>query len=159
MDAMSANWRSIRETGVVEITSYTCVDDFGRVFNPPICAGQVHGAVAQGIGQALYEHVVYEPETAQLLTGSLMDYQLARADDLPPLTVSFLEVAPCLTNSMGVKGSGEAGAIAAPAAVINALLDALRPLGVSSIEMPATPQRVWQAIRSASLSHKQNEAR
>ena len=133
------------ETGVVEITRYTVVDDFGRLINPLLVEGQVHGGVAQGIGQALLEHGIYDAEGGQLLTGSLMDYALPRADELPSYSLSFNEV-PCRTNALGVKGCGEAGAIAGPAAVINALVDALKEFGVRHIEMPATPERLWRLI-------------
>jgi carbon-monoxide dehydrogenase large subunit len=111
--------------------------------------GQVQGGVAQGIGQALCEHTVYDPDSGQLLTGTLMDYALPRAAQLPAIDVSFNEIA-CQTNPLGVKGCGEAGAVGACAAVINAIIDALAPLGVTSIDMPATPERVWRAIQAAS---------
>jgi carbon-monoxide dehydrogenase large subunit len=137
------------ETGELELRNYTAVDDFGRVLNPLLCAGQIHGGVAQGIGQALMEGVVYDSENGQLLTGSLLDYGLPRADDMPSINIEFVEDRPCLTNVMGVKGAAEIGAIAAPPAIINALLDALAPLGVRDIDMPATPERVWRAIRQA----------
>ena len=137
------------ETGAVEIRRYLVVDDFGRVINPLLCASQIHGGTAQGIGQALLEHTVYESDSGQLLTGSLMDYCLPRADDLPDIEVTLVEDTPCTTNAMGVKGSGEAGALGAPAAVINALVDALAPFGIRHIDMPATPERVWRAIQDA----------
>ncbi len=136
------------ETGKVAIVRYTVVDDAGRIINPMICEGQVHGGLAQGIGQALLEHVVYDPDSGQNLSASFMDYAMPRAKDLPSFATDFEEV-PCTTNPLGVKGIGEAGAIGTPPAVINALIDALRPLGVSHIEMPATPMRVWEAIRQA----------
>jgi carbon-monoxide dehydrogenase large subunit len=136
------------ETGVVSLLRYTAVDDFGRILNPLLVAGQVHGGVAQGVGQALYERTVYDPESGQLLTGSLMDYALPRAADLPSIDLTFNGV-PCKTNPLGVKGCGEAGAIGACPAVINAVVDALAPLGVRTIDMPATPERVWQAIQVA----------
>ena len=136
------------ETGVVEVQRYVIADDFGRLVNPLLVAGQVHGGTAQGLGQALLEHTVYDRESGQLLSGSLMDYCLPRADDLPEIDLHLFEV-PCTTNPLGVKGAGEAGAIGAPPAIINALVDALRPLGVTHIDMPATPERVWQAIRNA----------
>ncbi|MCA8932703.1 MAG: xanthine dehydrogenase family protein molybdopterin-binding subunit [Rhodospirillaceae bacterium] len=141
------------ETGGVEIVRYTVVDDFGRVLNPLMLAGQVHGGVAQGVGQALLEHTVFDSE-GQLLTGSLMDYALPRADVLPFLTFQYNEV-PCTTNPLGVKGAGEAGAIGAPPAIINAVVDALAPLGIEHVDMPATPDAVWaliQAARPAPLS-------
>ena len=137
-----------RETGVVRVVRYVVMDDFGVVVNPLLAAGQVHGGTAQGIGQALLEHTVYD-ETGQLLTGSFMDYCMPRADDIPPIELTMLEDTPCVTNEMGVKGAGEAGAIGACPAVINALVDALSPLGIRHIDMPATPQRVWQAMQGA----------
>ena len=137
------------ETGRVEIQSYLVVDDYGRVINPELCAGQVHGAVTQGIGQALLERVVYDGESGQLLTGSLMDYCLPRADDLPAFQVTLVDGAPCKTNALGVKGAAEVGTIAASPAVMNAVLDALAPLGVRHLDMPATPEQVWRAIEKA----------
>ena len=137
------------ETGRVEIQNYVAVDDFGTVVNPLLCHGQVHGATAQGIGQALLERIVYDADSGQLLTGSLLDYCMPRADDLPSFDVTLVEDTPCTTNEMGVKGAGESGAIAAPPAVMNALLDALAPLGIDHVDMPATPERVWRAIQHA----------
>ncbi len=134
------------DTGVTRIVRYTAVDDFGVVLNPMLVAGQVHGGVVQGIGQALYEHAVYDG-SGQLLSGSFMDYCMPRADGVPAMAVSTLEV-PCKTNPMGVKGCGEAGSVASPAAVINAIIDALADLGVNAIDMPATPQKVWQLIQT-----------
>jgi carbon-monoxide dehydrogenase large subunit len=134
------------ETGVVEIDRYTVVDDVGRVINPMICHGQIEGALAQGIGQALMENVAFDRESGQMLSASFMDYAMPRADDLPPhYELDFIDV-PARTNPLGVKGVGEAGCVGAPPAVILAILDALRPLGVEHLDMPATPQRVWQAI-------------
>ena len=112
-----------------------------------IVEGQVHGGLAQGIGQALLERCVYD-EGGQLLTGSFMDYAMPRADDLPSFTVSNT-VTPCTHNPLGAKGCGEAGAIGSPAAVMNAVLDALAPVGVTHLDMPASPHRVWQAIHAA----------
>ncbi|MEC9177241.1 MAG: xanthine dehydrogenase family protein molybdopterin-binding subunit [Pseudomonadota bacterium] len=134
-------------TGVTEVTKFTAVDDVGRVINPMIVAGQVHGGVAQGIGQALLEEAIYDPE-GQLLTGSYMDYCMPRADNLPSIQVAH-ETTICTHNSLGVKGCGEVGAIGSPPAVINAVLDALTDFGVEDIAMPATPARVWQAIQDA----------
>ncbi len=134
------------ETGVVEVVRYSVVDDFGTVINPLLVMGQVHGGVAQGIGQALHERVVFDPDSGQLLTGSFMDYQMPRALDIPPIAVT-LNCVPSTTNALGMKGAGEAGAIGAPPAVINAIVDALAEDGVTHIDMPATPQAVWQAIR------------
>jgi carbon-monoxide dehydrogenase large subunit len=130
------------DTGVTRIVNFVAVDDFGKVINPMIVEGQVHGGIAQGIGQALLEHGVYDPESGQLLTGSYMDYAMPRADDLPSYNVGLTET-PCPNNPLGVKGCGEAGAIAAPAAVMNAVTDAL---GVKEFDMPATPLRVWRVI-------------
>jgi len=136
------------DTGVVEVASFTACDDFGNIINPMIVEGQVHGGVAQGLGQALLEHCVYDRETGQLLSGSMMDYALPRADDMPPFNVQT-KVTPCTHNPLGAKGCGEAGAIGAPAAFMNAVLDALAPLGVKHLDMPASPHRVWSAIRAA----------
>jgi carbon-monoxide dehydrogenase large subunit len=136
------------ETGVVTLERYSAVDDYGRLINPLLTAGQVHGGVAQGIGQALLEHTVYDPDSGQLLSGSLMDYALPRADDLPPFDITLAEL-PTSANPLGVKGSGQAGCIAAPQTIINAVVDALSPLGIDHIDMPATPERIWRAIRSA----------
>jgi aerobic carbon-monoxide dehydrogenase large subunit len=134
------------ETGAVEIVRWTMVDDSGRSVNPMLVHGQMHGAVAQGIGQALTERCVYDPASGQLLSGSLLDYAIPRADDLSLISVTSRDV-PSPTNLLGVKGAGEGGTVGAPGAVIHALLDALAPLGVTHIDMPATPARVWQAIR------------
>jgi carbon-monoxide dehydrogenase large subunit len=136
------------ETGEVAVERYAIVDDLGRVLNPLIVTGQIHGGVAQGIGQALLEHARYDRGSGQLLTGSFMDYAMPRAADTPPFDVGLEEV-PCKTNPLGVKGIGESGTIGAPPTVINALLDALAPLGVEHIDMPATPRRVWESMRAA----------
>ncbi len=132
------------DTGAVELASYHAVDDVGRVINPMIVEGQLHGGLAQGIGQALHERAVYAE--GQLLSASFMDYARPRAGDLPGLHTSTDESQPCTHNPLGAKGCGESGAIGAPAAVVSALLDALDPLGVTDLEMPATPHRVWRAI-------------
>jgi carbon-monoxide dehydrogenase large subunit len=135
-------------SGVTSILRYTVVDDFGAVVNPLLLEGQVHGGVVQGIGQALLEETVYD-EAGQLLSGTFMDYALPRADNLPFFSFTTRNV-PCKTNPLGVKGAGEAGAIGAPPAVINAVVDALHEkAGVRHIDMPATPRRVWQALRAA----------
>ncbi|MBV8505247.1 MAG: xanthine dehydrogenase family protein molybdopterin-binding subunit, partial [Alphaproteobacteria bacterium] len=136
------------ETGFVTLQSYTAVDDYGRLINPLLTTGQVHGGVVQGIGQALFEHTAYDPGSGQLLSGSLMDYALPRADDLPPFDITLAEM-PTSANPLGVKGSGQAGCIAAPQTIINAIVDALAPLGIDHIDMPATPERVWRAIHAA----------
>ncbi|MGC8475423.1 MAG: xanthine dehydrogenase family protein molybdopterin-binding subunit [Acetobacteraceae bacterium] len=135
------------ETGVVRLLRYQVTDDVGRAVNPMIVRGQVHGGVTQGFGQAVLEHTVYEPGSGQLLSGSFTDYALPRADDLPDIEVEFVEI-PCATNPLGVKGAGEAGAVGSPPAVINAILDALTGDGVRSLDMPATPERVWRALRA-----------
>ena len=136
------------ETGVVTLERYLAIDDYGRLINPMLTIGQVHGGVTQGIGQALLEHTVYGQQSGQLLSGSFMDYALPRADDLPPLDITLAEL-PTAVNRLGVKGAGQAGCMAAPQTIINAILDALAPLGVAHIDMPATPERVWRAIRIA----------
>lgn len=136
------------ETGVVEVVRFVAADDFGRIINPMIVEGQVHGGLAQGIGQALYEQCVYDPDSGQLLTGSLLDYCLPRADNLPNFEVST-NTTLCKHNVLGVKGCGEAGAIGSPPAVINAVLNALEEFGVDDIQLPATPENVWRAIQTA----------
>ena len=135
------------ETGEIKVVNYTAVDDFGTIINPMIVEGQVHGGIAQGLGQAILEGCVYNDE-GQLVTGSYMDYTMPRADNLPDLKLGFSGV-PSPLNPLGVKGCGEAGAIASPAALINAIIDALSPLGVTNIDMPANPQKIWQAIQDA----------
>ncbi|HKU00379.1 MAG TPA: molybdopterin cofactor-binding domain-containing protein, partial [Paraburkholderia sp.] len=137
------------ETGETRIERFTAVDDFGNVINPMIVEGQVHGGLGQGIGQAMLERCVYDNESGQLLSGSYMDYAMPHASDVPSFTVETAKGTPCTHNPLGVKGCGEAGAIGSPPAVINAILDALGPLGVKDIQMPATPHRVWQAIQAA----------
>ena len=132
-------------TGVVEVVDWAACDDFGNLINPMIVEGQVHGGIAQGIGQALLENAHYD-ENGQLLTASYMDYCMPRADDLPSFKVGYTNT-PCTHNDLGVKGCGEAGAIASPPALINAIIDALSPLGVTDMSMPATPQKVWKAIQ------------
>ena len=134
------------ETGALTLDRYTAVDDFGTLLNPMLTLGQIQGGVVQGIGQALLEHTVYDPESGQLVSGSLMDYTLPRADDIPPLDITFNGVATT-ANPLGVKGAGQSGAIAAPQAVICAILDALAPRGVTHIDMPATPERIWRALQ------------
>ena len=137
------------DTGEVFIDRYAVVDDVGRVINPMICHGQIEGALAQGIGQALMENVAFDRESGQMLSASFMDYAMPRAADLPlHYELDFIDV-PAKTNPLGVKGVGEAGCVGAPPAVMNAIFDALRPLGVQHLDMPATPHRVWQAIQAA----------
>jgi carbon-monoxide dehydrogenase large subunit len=135
------------ETGGCELLRYTAVDDYGRLINPMLTEGQVQGGVAQGIGQAMTEHTVYDPESGQLLSGSLMDYALPRADDLPSFDIDLVE-RPTAANPLGVKGSGQAGCIAAPQTVMAAVLDALSPAGVTALDMPATPERIWRALQA-----------
>ena len=134
------------ETGVVEVVKYSAVNDFGTVVNPMIVEGQLHGGVVQGIGQALMEMTVYD-EDGQLLTGSFMDYAHAARGDAPMFDVANHPV-PAKTNPLGVKGCGEAGCAGSLTSVMNAVVDALSEYGIRHIDMPATPHRVWQAIRS-----------
>ena len=133
-----------RDTGRVTLTRLTAVDDYGTLVNPMIAAGQAHGAIAQGVGQALLEHAVYDA-VGQPIAASFMDYAMPRADDLPPFDLAF-NGTRCTTNPLGVKGCGEAGAIALFPAIGNAVLDALAPFGVATLDGPATPYRVWQAM-------------
>ncbi|HUZ74597.1 MAG TPA: xanthine dehydrogenase family protein molybdopterin-binding subunit [Stellaceae bacterium] len=136
------------ETGAAQVLRYVVVDDVGTVINQLTLEGQIHGGVAQGVGQAFSEHLVYDPQSGQLLTGSFMDYGLPRAADMCAFEMDENPV-PTKTNPLGVKGAGEAGNVGALAAIMNAVVDALAPLGVSHIDMPATPEKVWQAIRAA----------
>jgi carbon-monoxide dehydrogenase large subunit len=136
------------QTGAVTLDRYTIVDDVGLVINPLICAGQVHGGLAQGIGQALLEHALYDRASGQLLSGSFMDYGMPRADMFPDFKTRFEEI-PATTNPLGIKGIGEAGAIGAPATIVNAIIDALTPLGIAHIDMPATPARIWETLQRA----------
>lgn len=134
------------ETGVVKVVGFWAVDDFGTIINPMLADGQVMGGVAQGLGQALLEEMVYEPDTGQPLTGSLMDYGLPRADNVPSMVVEYDESSPTARNPLGVKGAGEAGCCGAPAAIVNAVLDALAEYGVTHIDMPLTPMKIWRMI-------------
>ena len=134
------------ETGEIALASFTSVDDIGRIINHMIVAGQIHGGIAQGVGQALYEQAVHDPESGQLLTGSMMDYCVPRADQLPPMAAHFDEGIPCTTNLLGVKGCGEIGTIGAVPAVVHAVLDALSAYGVAHIEMPITAEKVWRIV-------------
>jgi carbon-monoxide dehydrogenase large subunit len=136
------------DTGSVAVVRFSAVDAVGRVINHDIVHGQVRGGIAQGIGQALLEQIVYEPESGQLLTGSFLDYPLPRAADLPPIAIEDYEDAPSATNPLGVKGAGEGGAIGAPAAVANAVMDALSARGIEHIDPPYTPERIWQALQT-----------
>jgi carbon-monoxide dehydrogenase large subunit len=135
------------ETGVVTLARYTSIGDVGKIINRLLCEGQVHGGVAQGVGQALMETIAYDSD-GQLITGSFQDYAMPRAEDFPELLSELTEV-PATTNPLGIKGAGEAGATGAPPAVISAILDALKPLGIDHIDMPATPSRVWAAIKES----------
>jgi aerobic carbon-monoxide dehydrogenase large subunit len=137
------------ETGNVALVRYAAVDDVGKVMNQLLCEGQIHGGVAQGAGQALMEAIVFDAD-GQLVTGSFQDYAMPRAEDFPELVSELTEV-PAKTNPLGVKGAGEAGATGAPPAIIGAILDALKPLGIENIDMPATPSRVWAAIHASGL--------
>ncbi len=136
------------ETGQTQVVNYTIVDDFGVLLNPMLVEGQVHGGVVQGLGQALCEQVVFD-EGGQLVNGSFMDYAMPRADTMPHMDFHYTEEVPCTTNDMGAKGCGEAGSIASPAAVINAMIDALKADGIAELDMPATPQAVWRALQKA----------
>ena len=136
------------ETGTVELASLVSCDDIGRIINYAIVEGQIHGGMAQGAGQALYEAAVYDEESGQLLSGSLMDYCVPRADQLPNLNASFDDSVPCKTNLLGVKGCGELGTIGAMPAVVNAVIDAFAERGVTHLEMPLTPQKLWRALRA-----------
>src|SRR5258708_23125200 len=136
------------ETGASKVVRYTTVDDVGVAVNPMLVTGQVHGGVAQGIGQALYEGVSYDAE-GQLLTASYQDYCLPRADDIPPIEVTLDHSPPSRTNPLGAKGCGESGAIGGPPCVANGVMDALSALGITTLTTPLTPMKVWQAIRDA----------
>jgi len=135
------------ETGEIKLERYIAVDDCGKVINPMIVEGQIHGGIAQGVGQALWEGAVYD-DNGQLLTGSLMDYAVPKAASFPKFELAMTET-PTNVNPLGVKGIGETGTIASTPAVYNAVADALAPLGVKTINMPLTPERVWRAIREA----------
>lgn len=134
-------------TGEIELVDYSVVDDFGKVINPLLLEGQVHGGIAQGLGQALLESCEYEKESGQLLSASFMDYTMPRADDFPPIRFNRNEV-PCTTNPLGIKGAGEAGAIGAPPAIINAIVNALSDYGVRHVDMPVTPNKLWGLMQS-----------
>jgi carbon-monoxide dehydrogenase large subunit len=136
------------ETGIVDILDYVAVDDVGTIINPLLAAGQIHGGVVQGIAQALYEEVSYDPDTGQLMTGSLLDYAVPRAEHVPNIQSLFQET-PSPTNPIGVKGVGESGSIAAPPCMVHAVLDALSPFGISHLDMPMTPPRIWSAVQNA----------
>jgi len=133
------------DTGEVRIDRYNVVDDIGTVINPLLAQAQIHGGVVQGVGQALLEDVTYDRESGQLLAGSFMDYGMPRADLMPEIKVDFSPV-PSKSNPLGAKGVGEGGTVAGTPTIVNAVLDALAPLGVHQIDTPVTPQRVWRAI-------------
>jgi aerobic carbon-monoxide dehydrogenase large subunit len=135
-------------TGTVKLDRFTAVDDFGTIINPLIVEGQVHGGLVQGIGQALMENCVYDKESGQLLSGSMMDYAMPRAQDFPQFKLDTV-CTPCTHNPLGTKGCGEAGCAGSLPAVMNALVDALSEFGVRHIDMPATPERIWRTIREA----------
>jgi carbon-monoxide dehydrogenase large subunit len=137
------------ETGTVSIDGYWVVDDFGTIVNPLLADGQVMGGIAQGIGQALSENIVYDDDSGQLLSGSLVDYALPRCDSIPRMIIDYYEGAPTAKNPLGVKGAGEAGCVGAPPVIINAILDALGEFGVDHIELPATPEKIWSAVQNA----------
>ena len=132
------------ETGSLMIVRYLVVDDMGHVLNPMLVLGQIHGGIAQGLGQAIMENATYDSDSGQLLTGSFMDYAMPRAEDMPDIGVELIEI-PCTTNPLGVKGAGEAGTVGAAPALVNAVIDALSDSGVTAIDMPLTPEVLWRA--------------
>jgi len=136
------------DTGSVKFEQYVAVDDCGNVINPMIVEGQLHGGIVQGLAQALFEDVAYDPESGQLRTGTMLDYTIPTANEIPILTLGST-VTPTPVNELGVKGIGEAGTIAASGAVINAITDALSPLGIKHVDMPASPDRLWKQIQEA----------
>jgi carbon-monoxide dehydrogenase large subunit len=136
------------ELGTVEVVKYAAVDDVGRAVNPMIIDGQTHGGIVQGLGQALMEHCAYDAGNGQLLSGSFMDYAMPRADLFPPFDTAISEV-PTPNHPLGIRPAGEGGTTPALAVTVNAIVDALREFGVRHVEMPATPQRIWQAIRAS----------
>jgi carbon-monoxide dehydrogenase large subunit len=140
------------ETGTVRIDRFAAVDDLGMVINPSICEGQIHGGIAQGVGQALFENIIYDGESGQLLTGSFLDYAMPRAADFPVFLSELVEI-PATTNPLGIKAIGEAGTIAAPPTIVNAVLDALQACGVEHIDMPLTPARIWQAANAGAKAN------
>jgi aerobic carbon-monoxide dehydrogenase large subunit len=146
------------ETGQVHVDRFVAIDDIGMAINPMICEGQIHGGIAQGVGQALIESVVYDHDSGQLVTGSFLDYGMPRASDLPTIVSELVEI-PAKTNPLGIKGIGEAGTIAAPPTVVNAVLDALHDLGVHHLDMPLTPARIWEAVKGAKKGRSYKEAK
>jgi carbon-monoxide dehydrogenase large subunit len=143
------------DTGQVDITRYASIDDVGRCINPLIVDGQTHGAIAQGVGQAMWEQCYVDPDSGQPLCGSLMDYGMPRSDNMPSFRTEIAEVLSP-TNPLGIKAGGEGGTTAAPAVIVSAIIDALRPLGVQSITMPATPFNIWKAIQHAKAATPKN---
>ena len=137
-----------QDTGLLLLVRYLSVDDYGRQINPRLTEGQVHGGLVQGIGQALFEDVIYDPKTGQLLNGTWMDYAMPHADQIPSFEIQFRQT-PTSANPLGVKGAGQAGCMAAPQTIMSAVLDALKPLDITDMDMPVTPERLWQAIRDA----------
>ena len=134
------------DTGALEIVRYSAIDDVGRAVNPMILHGQTHGGIAQGVGQALWEHCIVDPDSGQVMTGSFMDYAMPRADGLPSFRTELMEVLSP-TNPLGVRAGGEGGTTPALGAVVNAVVDALRDYGVTHMDMPLTPEKIWRAIR------------
>ena len=130
---------------MVRIDRFAAVDDLGMIINPMIVEGQIHGGIAQGVGQALFENVVYEAGSGQLITGSFLDYAMPRASDFPEFLSDLVEI-PAKTNPLGIKGIAESGTIGAPPTVVNAVIDALKGRGLDHLDMPLTPARVWAAI-------------
>jgi len=139
------------ENGHAQLTKYTVIDDFGTLLNPMLATGQIIGGIAQGVGEALHEAAIYDPETGQPLTGSFMDYQMPRAYDLPKIDVDFRPTF-CTTNPLGAKGCGEAGTVGAAGCTVIAILDALRPFGIKEMDMPITPTKIWQALQTTSAA-------
>ena len=137
-----------QDTGKLVLVRYLLVDDYGQQINPKLTEGQVHGGVVQGIGQAIFENVIYDPASGQLLNGTWMDYAMPRADHVPSFEIHFRQTLTS-ANPLGVKGAGQAGCMAAPQTIISAVLDALKPLDITDMDMPVTPERLWQAIRDA----------
>ena len=137
--------RSIPQTGAAHIVNYVAADDCGTIYNHKLVEGQLHGGLMQGIGQVFGEHIAYDPDSGQLLSGTFMDYFMPRADHLPPIALIDCGV-PSPVNPLGAKGAGEAGATGAVPALANAVLDALKPVNVGKLEMPFTPHRIWRAI-------------
>ena len=135
-----------KTTGMIRIVRYTVADDFGKILNPLIVAGQVHGGIVQGLGQARGEEAVFDKDTGQLLSGSFMDYHMPRADEITHFDLNFHEI-PCGNTPIGSKGCGEVGTIGACPAFVNAVVDALAPLGVKHVDMPLTPKKIWHVIR------------